>query len=342
MYRSILRQAALIAILVPLFMAPAQPIVAEEFEIILLAKPSGKYKKPATIALVACGYTEGLQPGMMGTFYKLRDTSDATSAPTKVIQVEVQDVTAYTSSCLIPGIKLEEIKSNCVVDLDLPTMTAQDYQLIAGKAVSDGDYEKASIMLDHLVRMDSASVDSSVQNLLTWSRSQTDSAFTRNLSRKERKIEKKRASIYHQLGAFFFSDGDHEAAKYYLKRTIRGDKKHEHAQKLLCIIEEGAPCLSTDPSVFVPVEIYPEMIYAHTPDYPRVAKQAGITGEVWVKSLLDASGLVVKAMVAKSSGSMALDMAAVQAAYGCKFKPGIQGGKPVHCWVSYKVDFVLD
>jgi protein TonB len=96
------------------------------------------------------------------------------------------------------------------------------------------------------------------------------------------------------------------------------------------------------PDEFVPVEIYPEMIKQATPPYPRLAKQAGITGIVWVKALVDKDGNVRDSQVAKSSGTVALDEAAVKAAYDCKFKPGIQNGRPVPCWVTYKVDFVLD
>ncbi len=96
------------------------------------------------------------------------------------------------------------------------------------------------------------------------------------------------------------------------------------------------------PDEFVPVEIFPEMIYQNVPEYPRLAKQAGITGEVWVRALVDRAGDVRKAMVHKSSGTTSLDEAAVSASYKNKFKPGIQNGRPVNCWVSYKVIFELD
>ncbi len=96
------------------------------------------------------------------------------------------------------------------------------------------------------------------------------------------------------------------------------------------------------PDDFIPVEIYPEMIYEYTPPYPRLAEQAGITGRVWVKALVDEEGNVIKAMLGKTSGTQSLDEAAVEAAYKNKFKPGIQNGRPVKVWVTYKVDFQLD
>lgn len=96
------------------------------------------------------------------------------------------------------------------------------------------------------------------------------------------------------------------------------------------------------PDEFVPVEIPAEMIYEEIPDYPRLAKQAGMEAVVWVKALVDKEGNVRKAMVLKSSGSRAgFDEAATKAAYKCKFKPAIQNGRPVAVWVSYSVEFTL-
>ncbi len=96
------------------------------------------------------------------------------------------------------------------------------------------------------------------------------------------------------------------------------------------------------PDEFVPVEIYPEMIHQAPLEYPRLAKQAGITGDVWVQALVDKDGNVRDARVGKSSGTVSLDEAAVKQAMQCKYKPGIQNGRPIACWVTYKVEFTLD
>jgi len=93
---------------------------------------------------------------------------------------------------------------------------------------------------------------------------------------------------------------------------------------------------------FVPAEIQPEMIYEEIPQYPRLARQAGMEAVVWVKALVDKKGNVKNAVVYKSSGSKAgFDEAAVKAAYKCKFKPGIQNGMPVAVWVAYSVEFTI-
>ncbi|MFQ6008426.1 MAG: energy transducer TonB [Candidatus Zixiibacteriota bacterium] len=96
------------------------------------------------------------------------------------------------------------------------------------------------------------------------------------------------------------------------------------------------------PDEFIPPEIRPEIVREYKPDYPRLARQAGITGTVWVNVLLDEEGNVIDAIIAKSSGTKSLDDAALQAAYKNKFKPGIQNGRPVKCWVTYPVEFKLD
>lgn len=97
-----------------------------------------------------------------------------------------------------------------------------------------------------------------------------------------------------------------------------------------------------DVKEFIPVEIYPEMIYEEKPEYPRLAEQAGIEGTVYVRALVSKDGKVLDAVVEKSSETASLDDAAVKAAFKNRFKPGIQNGRPIACWVTYKVDFVLN
>jgi len=93
---------------------------------------------------------------------------------------------------------------------------------------------------------------------------------------------------------------------------------------------------------FVKLDSVPEMIKMVNPEYPKEAKKKGIEGDVWIKSLIDKEGKVIKAIVSKSSGNKMLDKSALDAARDCKFSPGIQDDKPVACWISYKITFKLD
>jgi protein TonB len=93
---------------------------------------------------------------------------------------------------------------------------------------------------------------------------------------------------------------------------------------------------------FVPVEIIAEMIHQVQPEYPRLARDVGLEGTVWVKVLVGKDGNVKDAVVYKSSGTTTLDQAAVKVAPENKFKPAIQNGRPVAMWVTYKVDFIIE
>ena len=96
------------------------------------------------------------------------------------------------------------------------------------------------------------------------------------------------------------------------------------------------------PDEKVLVDIFPEMVYQSAPVYPEEARKAGITGDVWIKALVDKEGTVRKVQVHKTSGNDLLDKAAIAAAYKNKFTPAMQKDKPVAVWVTYKVTFALD
>ena len=114
------------------------------------------------------------------------------------------------------------------------------------------------------------------------------------------------------------------------------------------VLESDAPDVKVEeeylpePDEFVPVEVIPEMVYRAEPVYPPQAIQNGWEGVVCVQALVDKNGVVRDAQVNKSSGFPCLDEAAVEAAYLCRYTPAIQNGRPVACWVSYRVEFVLD
>jgi len=104
------------------------------------------------------------------------------------------------------------------------------------------------------------------------------------------------------------------------------------------IVEEEVIPRRTD---FVSCEIYPEMVYQAEPEYPSQALRLKQEGVVYVQALIDKEGGVRDAVVFKSSGVDCLDTAALRAALKNKFKPGIQNGRPVMVWVTYKVEFKL-
>jgi len=76
------------------------------------------------------------------------------------------------------------------------------------------------------------------------------------------------------------------------------------------------------------------------PRYPASAKEAGITGRVVLKVYINEDGKVDKAEVLKSVNED-LDEAAMEAASGLTFSPGIKNGEKVPCIMAVPYDFRL-
>lgn len=96
------------------------------------------------------------------------------------------------------------------------------------------------------------------------------------------------------------------------------------------------------PDTFIPFEEAPVIIENARPEYPRIAQQAGLTGEVWINVLIGKDGTVRNVRILKSSTTdVGFEEAAMQAAYKTLWKPAISNGQPIAEWTSYKVIFAL-
>jgi len=93
---------------------------------------------------------------------------------------------------------------------------------------------------------------------------------------------------------------------------------------------------------FVWTEIEPELVYSVAPEYPRLAKEAGIEGRVVIQALVGKGGTVLDAFVFAGSGSELLDAAALAVAWKYKYRPAVQNGLPLAIWVTYTVEFKLE
>lgn len=94
------------------------------------------------------------------------------------------------------------------------------------------------------------------------------------------------------------------------------------------------------PNDFVPVEEQPVIVEFKTPEYPRLAREAGIEGLVVVRALVDRDGRVKETLIGKGAHEL-LDQAALAAAMECTFKPAIQNKNPVAVWVAIPFNFHL-
>lgn len=91
---------------------------------------------------------------------------------------------------------------------------------------------------------------------------------------------------------------------------------------------------------FVAVEKFPEMVVSVQPEYPEIARRAGITGKVYVKVLVDKAGKPKKAVIMKSDSDLFNDVSIV-AAMKCAFTPALQNNHPIAVWIVLPFRFAL-
>ncbi len=101
-------------------------------------------------------------------------------------------------------------------------------------------------------------------------------------------------------------------------------------------VEEDDP----DINAFIPVEKLPEVVTPVAPEYPEIARRAGVTGKVFVKVLVDKSGRAKKAVILKSDSEIFND-AAIAAAMKTAFTPALQNNHPITVWVVLPYRFTL-
>ena len=90
---------------------------------------------------------------------------------------------------------------------------------------------------------------------------------------------------------------------------------------------------------YVYVEELPEAITKVTPDYPDIAREAGVDGVVLVQALVGKDGKVKDVRVVKPIPM--LNDAAIAAVKQWVFKPALSNNKPVAVWVAVPVRFSL-
>ena len=96
------------------------------------------------------------------------------------------------------------------------------------------------------------------------------------------------------------------------------------------------------PDTFVSLEQQPMQAHEEIPEYPRIARDAGLEAVVIIRAFINNEGKVIKAEAVKCScPGVGFEEAAVEAAYKCVYRPAIQNGHPVGVWVTYRVKFTV-
>lgn len=108
---------------------------------------------------------------------------------------------------------------------------------------------------------------------------------------------------------------------------------------------EQPPATSIIVDDTVPVEKLtskPTILNQALPEYPEVAKQAGIEGRAVIQITVLEDGSVGDAKVLQSSGNDALDQSAIMAAKAFKFSPGKVDDRAVKTHLAIPFQFSLD
>lgn len=106
-------------------------------------------------------------------------------------------------------------------------------------------------------------------------------------------------------------------------------------------IEQDIKIDDEDPPDFVPVEQQPVPVKQVNPEYPEIARRAGVEGTVWVKILVDKEGRAKKAVIMKSDNDI-FNENAIKAALGWVFTPAMMNNGPVAVWAAVPFRFKLN
>jgi len=102
--------------------------------------------------------------------------------------------------------------------------------------------------------------------------------------------------------------------------------------------EASGPETTLAPLPIVP----PKAVYRAAPIYPAEARMKGIEGTVVLRALINEKGELLRAQITRSSGSIALDDAAMSALSEWKFSPAARGAGPITSWLEVPFRFILN
>lgn len=106
------------------------------------------------------------------------------------------------------------------------------------------------------------------------------------------------------------------------------------------VVEKKAEIVEEEEPVEIwKVEKQPEVLKQVKPDYPEIARKAGIEGRVTVNALVGKNGKVEK--LGDIVGAEVFHEAAKAAALQWEFTPAIQNDRPVKVWVAIPFNFTF-
>lgn len=95
------------------------------------------------------------------------------------------------------------------------------------------------------------------------------------------------------------------------------------------------------PPRFMPVEVFPVCTFMPAPNYPEMARMAGIEGNVTLWVFVNTGGSVEQVQLYASSGVSSLDQAAMNAAWNTRWTPARNNNVPTAVWTTLQYRFQL-
>ena len=103
--------------------------------------------------------------------------------------------------------------------------------------------------------------------------------------------------------------------------------------------DQGIPL----PGTFIAHSVEPSCTFRPLPDYPEMARMAGVEGRVILQVFVSVDGIPVDVVLIQSSEVSAMDDSAMAAAWNSRWSSARRDdGTPVGVWTSVVYDFVLD
>jgi protein TonB len=103
----------------------------------------------------------------------------------------------------------------------------------------------------------------------------------------------------------------------------------------------GARQRQEDSPIFMAWEEAPQLIKMVTPEYPEIARKAGVEGQVIMQIVVDEEGNVLQADVVFAQPAGIFEEAAIKAMLQWKFKPAKQRDKAIKVRMGQRMDFSL-
>ncbi|MFC0351440.1 energy transducer TonB [Undibacterium danionis] len=126
--------------------------------------------------------------------------------------------------------------------------------------------------------------------------------------------------------------------------TVKQDDKLEHRDFEPTKVTTGGSAKAEVATARAPVHIAAQVdsTACEKPEYPASSIRNAEEGTVNLAMLIGLDGRVLESKVEKSSGSRALDKAAIQGLSLCKFKPGSIDGVPEKSWAKLQYVWTLN